>query len=907
MKLLACHIDNFGKISDLSMNFTDGINVLNEENGWGKSTLASFLKVMFYGFDAKKEKDAIDKERKIYQPWQGGTYGGEVDFEINGKRYRVSRTFGKTEKSDQFHLFDLSTNLESEDYSDKLGEEIFDLDSVSFKRSVFIAQNDALCSSSDAINAKLGNLAENTNDINNYETAQSNIKDLMNKLSPDRATGSLKRRKSQITDLQEELKKYAAAEEAYKEKKALLEEKTLQKEQISAKRDTLAGELRSVSEADKKAALKEQYNELCQDEKKQSENYQSRRQVFPAEIPDQRELDDLLLQARGLGEYETTIQNFSLTPDQKILYPRLQEMFQEGAPSEEQLGTIASQIRSLEELKLSQAAEQLSDTERKEIAEFKQFFANAGDGEEIEQAITNQIDANMQLSDLKDQLRECESKRTVLKTMEEQMNQSQRENVPPKKSGGAMLFTGIAMIILGVIFLVAATVVLRGQTIAVPIAAAGAVCVFLGGILLTMSVVRKQKDDVRAKLELAQREQQQEKNLRPLREVEAEIAQLKEHMQRIQKDTEGFLGQFGIYCEPEKYQTNLYELKGQQRSYAQLMAKMKRGQDSEKMNAARNIEQQLESFFHNYYEDISEVSYQDCIHDLKSDLSRYEQLRKRVDTLHVAQKNYQKAKEAITSYLRELSIVPEEDVTAQIASLQTKAAECRVAAKVWKDTMKKKQEFEKLHDVEALHQQTDCKYSIEELNGMIADLDQQMEELRVSIENYNSQLDQLQEQMDKRDESEAELEEALEQQSSEQEKYEVLKLTQTYLQTAKEQFTARYMAPVSNGFAKYYQMLTGQERDEWMVDANIELKMKEQGEYRDTKWLSTGYQDLIGVCMRLALVDAMYPDEKPFLILDDPFVNLDMEKMSHGNAMLKKLGQEYQTIYFTCHDSRVPE
>ena len=135
----------------------------------------------------------------------------------------------------------------------------------------------------------------------------------------------------------------------------------------------------------------------------------------------------------------------------------------------------------------------------------------------------------------------------------------------------------------------------------------------------------------------------------------------------------------------------------------------------------------------------------------------------------------------------------------------------------------------------------------------------------------------------------------------------MLKLTQTYLQTAKEQFTARYMAPVSNGFAKYYQMLTGQERDEWMVDANIELKMKEQGEYRDTKWLSTGYQDLIGVCMRLALVDAMYPDEKPFLILDDPFVNLDMEKMSHGNAMLKKLGQEYQTIYFTCHDSRVPE
>ena len=42
-----------------------------------------------------------------------------------------------------------------------------------------------------------------------------------------------------------------------------------------------------------------------------------------------------------------------------------------------------------------------------------------------------------------------------------------------------------------------------------------------------------------------------------------------------------------------------------------------------------------------------------------------------------------------------------------------------------------------------------------------------------------------------------------------------------------------------------------------MVDANIEVQMKEQGEMRETKWLSAGYQDLLGICMRLALVDAM--------------------------------------------------
>ena len=73
-----------------------------------------------------------------------------------------------------------------------------------------------------------------------------------------------------------------------------------------------------------------------------------------------------------------------------------------------------------------------------------------------------------------------------------------------------------------------------------------------------------------------------------------------------------------------------------------------------------------------------------------------------------------------------------------------------------------------------------------------------------------------------------------------------------------------------------------------MVDANIEVQMKEQGEMRETKWL----------------VDAMYPKEKPFLVLDDPFVNLDEEKMAHGNELFGKISGEYQILYFTCHASR---
>ena len=58
-----------------------------------------------------------------------------------GKTYRVTRTFGKKAEEDTFELLDLSTNLESEDYSSKLGLELFDMDSDTFRRTVFVGQD----------------------------------------------------------------------------------------------------------------------------------------------------------------------------------------------------------------------------------------------------------------------------------------------------------------------------------------------------------------------------------------------------------------------------------------------------------------------------------------------------------------------------------------------------------------------------------------------------------------------------------------------------------------------------------------------------------------------------------------------------------------------------------------------
>ena len=62
---------------------------------------------------------------------------------------------------------------------------------------------------------------------------------------------------------------------------------------------------------------------------------------------------------------------------------------------------------------------------------------------------------------------------------------------------------------------------------------------------------------------------------------------------------------------------------------------------------------------------------------------------------------------------------------------------------------------------------------------------------------------------------------------------------------------------------------------------------------------------MIYICMRLSLVNVLFEGEQPFIILDDPFVNLDDEKTKKAINLLKEISSKYQVIYFVCNESRI--
>ena len=322
---------------------------------------------------------------------------------------------------------------------------------------------------------------------------------------------------------------------------------------------------------------------------------------------------------------------------------------------------------------------------------------------------------------------------------------------------------------------------------------------------------------------------------------------------------------------------------------------------------AERIQQRAQKFLENYHVAYDVRDARSSLYELKNQIHEYERLKTRAAKSEAAREEFDRIRESLLAFGKSTGVDFGEDIAAGLSQLQMKAAEYRLAVKAYEQACRKKEQFEQEHPMEEITSIEKCPYTLDELNEMIRDVDDRIEDVRDAIEQYTHQLEDMQEQLDVRDEKQEQLEICKRDQELEAQTYHTLQLTQEFLQTAKEQFSARYLGPIENGFGKYYELLTGDASGNWMVNANIAVQMKEQGELRETKWLSAGYQDLLGVCMRLALVDAMYPEEKPFLVLDDPFVNLDEEKVRHGNELLQKISGEYQILYFTCHSSRMSE
>lgn len=165
MKLIKLHIENFGKLSNVDIDFSSGLNEIYKENGWGKTTLGIFIKSMFYSMGARARGDLYKFERTHYLPWQGGKYGGFIDFETEQGKYRITRYFEKTPEGDFYELKNLETNKTSSVEETPLGETLFEIGRESFEVTAFFPQLKITSMSTAQITASLTGVDKFQNDL----------------------------------------------------------------------------------------------------------------------------------------------------------------------------------------------------------------------------------------------------------------------------------------------------------------------------------------------------------------------------------------------------------------------------------------------------------------------------------------------------------------------------------------------------------------------------------------------------------------------------------------------------------------------------------------------------------------------------------------------------------------------
>ena len=795
MLLKSCHILGFGKLQDFTYDFSKGLNLICTENGWGKSTFAAFLRAMFYGLPQTAKKNLDEAERKKYKPWNGGVMGGSLIFEVNGKEYRAERTFGKKEAEDTFRLIDLSTNLESGDFSAELGKELFGLDKEAYSRSTYLPQNKiSVAGMSDSIAKKLGKLAEGEDDGENYEKAYEILEELRKKYIPDRQKdekGYVAELRKEITRTEAKLVKCRESRENAKKWRESEQRATARRKDAEAKLAACRERLTAAMRYEACAERKKRYTGLLAAEEKFRVRKESMQGLFRAGVPGMSELQRCRREA-------------------------------------EEASVLSGELRSY----------YLDMGELRELETLREKLGNdAPSGEEIRQCIQTE-------GEMREALRRTEERC--------RLEEAGAKQAKHKRKTGVYL-TVIALVLAAV----------------------------LAGIGLLHGT--------------------SERKNAPQAANTAEVQESAESAETVLWfGGAGLCLLFGLFCAGSVIKHGSM-VKNAERRLADCVAEV----DAIWKTGARGRQLQEK------YGAAEDADVRGFLYRLAEELQRFEALAEkqanREQCMGKREALLQRTKELLARYGFDGA-----DASGQLHILENRTEEfVRISAE-YEEAVKKREDFERENPPEEF-----MNLSVPEVSGI--QLQQEERELTDLIDKV------IKEEADCRDraedfeesaEAEGELEalyaELTEQAERKQREHDLIVRTRDCLKQAKESFSSRYLHGLAAGFEKYVALLGDEDLSRSMaghldgVQTDIELNVQitAYGEKKELGYFSTGTKDLMGLCMRFALVDAMFTEECPFLVLDDPFVNLDKEKTERAVCFLREAAEHYQILYLVCHESR---
>lgn len=850
MRLLRIEIRNFGKLSDYRLDLSNGLNTICHENGWGKSTLAVFIKAMLYGLPASRKSDLDANERKKYAPWNGGAYGGSLEFSCRKGSFRVERVFAVREAKDEFYLYDLATNRPSNTFGSDLGAELFGIDADGFERSVYLSERTLSPRAENAsIRAKLTGLLEDPDDIGCYDEAQERIDRI-------RQRYELKGGKGQIQDLETELR----------EKQRLLEEKQAKLSERGTVVQALQEAERAVTQveaqlerkrqetltATKAIALRTQYANMQAAIRRCEHRQQEICKALGGTVP----MDDAVRANRMLlAEYrndQRTLQEARLTTEEQQQLEQLSGQFAKGIPTAEAFDQ----------------AEQLAYTLRE-----AQLRAEGLQKPTASPAILHIWSLGLPSPAQREQMHLTLAKAERLS--EKELTAQKRANAKKRSLRAAsflFLLSGIVLLLLSALQILPRPLL--------PFGFGTAGLAMLGFGLLQIAAFRTKPPT--AKQTAAQT-------------LSLVLAMLKKYTL-----TEGTQSPTTPAACREAL-VRLETLCGQAQEYNKAIAQFEQRSrvQTEKQNDASRM---LREFFTKFGLPPEAGDPTRAIARLRSDSEALAVLHRRKATIQATKERLESKlnaeKRTMQAFFAKLTVAhagsTPEDLQEQIEQL------CMEVRQQATDLQSLRQDAERFYRENRTL--LDAPETTPESDTA----------LRTRLEQARAKLQALRKQSDRLTDETAdvpELTDRIAYLKSEAEaaraKLATLRQTAHFLKQAKDALSTRYLGGMQTALETELTRLGETSAIHAIVDSQLGLTLREAGASHELAAASQGTRALLQFAMRLALTQALFANEEaPFLLLDDPFISLDAQHIRSALTYLQALGKERQILYLVCHESR---
>lgn len=797
MRILRIYIENFGCLHQYTKEFDSNVTIIEGENGFGKTTLANFIKAMFYGFSGQK-KSIDENDRLKYAPWQGGMFGGFLDFEHLGKKYRVERFFNPAGSTkDTFKLFDLNTSKPSKDYSKNLGEEIFGVDVDGYIRSSYLPQS-SIEWSNKKVSENLTNLLEASTDVYDVSNALKTLEDEAKKYVKTGNKGLIADTEAKIIKLEEQLEIADISKENAKNLKSRLEKILKLLEENTNKLTITKEHIKVANEHHKKEAIFNHYQTLSTNKEKIKRELDALESFFKGNFPSKEQISYNYSLLEQLSIIQSNLNKITSNDYIETEYHRLHTYFNVEQDISEEI--LVEKFKQNEELKrISIEREQIS----REMEQINNKLAND----------------------------------TVL-TYQHKMIYI------------LLAFFSLILDIPGAIMLLSCInqfslfSCILGSVLTIAGLAFGAVAL---SILLTRANKNHQS---LVKYKYLEEECSKEKEA-----LNKRYSILEEKFLSINKDLKSFVSKY------EKVNDSL-------------ISRIKADEDY--LIELNNISQSYKTF----------IKLQ----------SEYE-LRK--TKLNKTNEDYQSTKEKLNKFTK--FYLPNEEPFQALRKIQLNFDQYESLNSHFLLACNELTTFLEANEVEEKH--TYSMYNLHELEKEEIDLEKAIDNLikeKYSIENliYNDEL-----KVDNAFELESQLSVEKDLLVEYKHKYYVLTKTIDFLKEAQDKLASNYLGLLKSNFSKNLEKVFGKDNN-FTLTTDLEITSVEYGATKEIEYYSSGYQDIITFCARLALVDALFKDVKPTIILDDPFTNLDKNKLDIALEFVKEIAKNYQVIYLICHESR---